>query len=163
MRAPRNETATAPSGIRHESRARVGRLPLVSIAFGPDASTRFLNVDLDLFSRSSLEALVDAFGKRVLCHYVGKEGRRFAAHLSLRVSGLGQSADSLLLRFAALVRSLPPPARGLWDRATVRQLNLGIQAAHQPPSFELPIKARTLAAVTALNAGIVVTIYSAGR
>jgi len=49
--------------------------------------TNFLNVDLDILSRSRLEPLVAAFGKNVSVHYVGAEGSRYGAHLSLYFPG----------------------------------------------------------------------------
>jgi hypothetical protein len=47
------------------------------------SETRFLNVDLDILSRSPLDALTDAFGTRVCVLHVGREGRHFSAHVEL--------------------------------------------------------------------------------
>ena len=45
------------------------------------AETTFLNVDLDLWSRTSLEPLVRALGASVVELFVGRDGGRHAAHL----------------------------------------------------------------------------------
>jgi hypothetical protein len=36
------------------------------------SATHFLNVDLDIYSRSDLQPLVDGFGRKVSVMYVGK-------------------------------------------------------------------------------------------
>lgn len=70
--------------------------------------SRFLNVDLDLWSRAPLEPLVRAFGDRVIVNHVGKDGpRRHRAHLMLSDSGYSDDCDRLLRRFADAVRQLP--------------------------------------------------------
>jgi hypothetical protein len=48
--------------------------------------TYFLNVDLDVFGRSSLEPLASALGPRVSQLYVGPHGNHYSAHFELRAS-----------------------------------------------------------------------------
>ena len=123
-----------------------------------EGETRFLNVDLDILSKARLEPLVEAFGKRVSVHYVGREGRRFGAHLALL--SYGQSADALMSALARLVKRLPPRARRLWNGAIAREFNIGIQAGLKPRSHELRIDEETLALVASLGGRIVVTTYA---
>ena len=44
----------------------------------------FLNVDLDIRSKSDLQPLVEAMGSRILDLYVGRENRLFKARLELK-------------------------------------------------------------------------------
>jgi hypothetical protein len=123
-----------------------------------EGETSFLNVDLDVWSRRPLEPLVEALGKRIIVHHVGREGRRHGAHVSF--SGFGQSADALTRALARLVEKLPEPARTLWDGATAREFNVGIQAGLTPFSHEIRITAETLEMVARLGGTVVVTTYA---
>ncbi|MGE5833979.1 MAG: hypothetical protein ACM4AI_05830 [Acidobacteriota bacterium] len=126
--------------------------------------TRFLNVDLDIWSASPLDSLVRAFGRTVVVLHAGSEGRRgYGAHLELARSGSAEDADRLIGSFVRLVTKLPRRARASWNRARRRDFNLGIQASANPHSYELPVEAETLAAVASVNARLVVTVYGANR
>src|SRR5262245_47215933 len=107
-----------------------------------EESTKFLNVDLDIWANRSLRPLVDALGRRVVVLFVGKEGRRYGAHLEL--SAALKDPNRILSRFVEHVHDLPRPARALWNGASVRAFNVGIQAATQPHSFELQLEPETL-------------------
>jgi hypothetical protein len=121
--------------------------------------TQFLNVDLDIYSRSHLEPLVEALKGRPFIHYVGREKGRYAAHISL--SSYGQTADALIRKLGRLIKKLPKPARALWNAATSREFNLGIQSGCRPQSYEINVSKSTVALVSELNASIVVTTYAA--
>ncbi|HYN09876.1 MAG TPA: hypothetical protein VES67_21005 [Vicinamibacterales bacterium] len=122
--------------------------------------TTLLNVDLDIWSRTPLEPLVAALGKRVYALHVGKEGRRYGAHLELARSGHSRGADGLIRDFVSLVRKLPPRSRALWNRAQARDFNVGVQAGVKPFSYELPVEPQTLHAAAGVNARVVLTVYA---
>jgi len=119
--------------------------------------TTFLNVDLDIQSRSPLDPLVKALGSSVLALYVGREGRRHVAHLELATQS--PSPDRLIRRLVALVQRLPRAERHLWFRAHHREFNIGIQAAASPFSYDLSLDAATVRAVATVDAGIGITVY----
>jgi hypothetical protein len=123
-------------------------------------TTNFLNVDLDIFSRSRLDPLVSAFGQKVSVLYVGRERRLYSAHLELAVHPKG--ADAAIRGLAALVHGLPSAKRKLWDAATRRDFNIGVEVADGAPPFEIELAARTIEIVTSLNARIVFTVYAPG-
>jgi len=124
----------------------------------PSPETKFVNVDLDVWSRTPLDGLVTAFGRKVVVLYVGKEGRQHGAHLEVGVSPL--DADRTIRRFVALVDSLPRSPRKIWDSARVRQFNVGIQAGASPPAYELRLQPATVEAVARIGAQIAVRIYA---
>jgi hypothetical protein len=124
-----------------------------------DDETRFLNVDVDVWSTFPLDTLVAAFGERVFVHYVGSEGKVFGAHFS--IPGGGRDADRLTQQLVALVVGLPKAARGLWNRAMVREFNVGIQAGIKPHSSELRLEGTTIAAVARVHGRLVITTYAA--
>jgi hypothetical protein len=123
-----------------------------------EGETSLLNVDLDVWSRRPLEPLVEALGKKILVHHVGREGRRHGAHVSL--SSERPSADALTRALARLVEKLPKAARKLWDGATAREFNVGVQAGLTPFSHEIRLTAETLEMVAQLGGTVVVTTYA---
>jgi hypothetical protein len=116
----------------------------------------FLNVDVDVLSRSPLEPLVNELGREVLGNYVGREGRRYGAHFSLYSP---KSADHAVRRLATIIGALPLPARRLWKGAQRRSFNLGFESGHHPHCLETMVSPEAVQAVAALGASIVVTIY----
>lgn len=122
--------------------------------------THFLNVDLDVFSRASLEPLAAAFGSTVLPLNVGRDGRRHRAHFELN-AGNRKSADALIAAMVALVKGLPKSARSVWNGAYRRDFNVGVQAGFKPRSYELSLTPETLKLVSSVNARVVLTIYAA--
>jgi hypothetical protein len=127
------------------------------IVYLRDAEGGFLNVDVDVFSRTPLDPLTAALGKQILVNYVGREGRRYSAHFSLYDP---RSADVAIRRLARLIMKLPTPARRLWDQASKRVFNVGFQSGLRPHSFESEISSAAVEAAVRLRASIAVTIYA---
>jgi len=125
-----------------------------------EQETRFLNVDVDVWSRSSLQAVVDALGTKVLVHHVGLEGKEYGAHFS-HARSYQKDVDTLTRQRAGLVRKLPPLARKAWEKARVRDFNVGIRGGTRPSSCEFAIKADTVKLVAEVGGRIVVTAYAA--
>lgn len=126
----------------------------------PDS--QFLNVDLDVYSRSDLRLLVNGFGKRVIALYVGRERRKYSAHLEL--AGFQRSsADSTMRAFCNLIRALPKTERELWNGAKTREFSVGVQAGQQPFACDFRIEAQTVKAVAELGGVIVLTVYGPER
>ena len=59
-----------------------------------------------------------------------------------------------------MIEALPKAERGMWNAAKVRDFNIGVQAATQPPSCEFAIAAETAQAASELGARIVSTVYA---
>ena len=140
----------------------VGGPKLPTLVFDEDR-THFLNVDLDVFSRTPLDPLVAAFGEKVFVLHVGKWRRRYSAHFELHGYSKNPSADVLIKRFVQLVKRLPKPARRLWNKAYAREFNIGIEAVTKSAVFELRLQPETLSDVAAVRGRVVVTVYAPER
>jgi hypothetical protein len=125
-----------------------------------DQGTEFLNVDLEIFSRTRLDPLVEAFGEKVFVLGVRQLGRLYFASVELNEAG---TPDKLIRRMVALVKKLPRPARSLWNRAKSRDFNIGIEAAARSTAFELRLESQTLEAVTTVDGRIIITVYAPER
>jgi hypothetical protein len=123
--------------------------------------TTFLNVDLDLWSRTPLEPLVHALGSSVIELFVGHDGRQHAARLEWARSS--QKPDVIIQRLVAAIERLPRPARRLWNHSRRREFNIGIQAAMRPHGFELRLDPATVQAVARVGASMGVTVYAPER
>jgi hypothetical protein len=128
-----------------------------------EEGTTFLNVDLEVISRTPLDPLVQAFGRNVDVLHVGPWGQRYGAHVEVAGSGCRGNADSLIRRLVTLVKALPRSARRLWDTAQSREFNVGIEAAAKSRTFELRLEPETLMAVAGVAGRIVITVYAPER
>jgi hypothetical protein len=124
----------------------------------PAATTHFLNVDLDLTSRKDLGPLVEALGAKVVLLHSGRKRGSYGASLELTELRY-RDADACIARFIHLVRRLPPSARRLWDGATARRFDVGIQAGAKGASFSTRIKAGTLRRVAEIGGELAITVY----
>ena len=124
--------------------------------------TSFLNVDLDVAGREDLAPLAKALHPAIFELYTGRGRSGFETHLELasRSSARLSDADATISGFVALLTTLPPGARRLWNRARRRDFNIGIQSGTQPYAFELFLRPETLQAVARLRARVVVTVYA---
>jgi len=121
-------------------------------------STRFLNVDLDLYSRSDLDPLVALFGKKVTVLYSGMNKRSYRAHLE--VAKLFKSADATIRAFCSLIETLPPAGREMWNNATILDFNIGVEAGFRPHATEFVLSAAAVLSAASLGARIVFTVYA---
>ena len=120
----------------------------------------FLNVDLEIGSRASLAALVAELAKRRDMHdlYVGRFGGLSRAHYEVYVSTRA-TADTTARALVRVVTRLSPAARRCWDRAQVRDFNIGIQAAPAANPLVAPLERATVAAIASVGGRVVVTVY----
>jgi len=130
----------------------------MSISNEANERTRFLNVDLDIYSKTNLKPLVTALGNEVLVLYSGREGRLWSAHLELPEQP--QNPEGAIRRLAALIPALPPAAQRLWYAATRREFNIGVQAGSRPHAREIKLAPGTIHKVASLEARLVVTVYA---
>ena len=122
------------------------------------ATTHFLNVDLDIYSKHDLQPLVERLGRKVIALYVGRDRGKYSAHLE--VAKNTKTADSTIRAFCALIEDLPKPERSLWNTATVRSFSIGIQAGTQPNPCDFTIRPGTVRAISDVGSQIVLTIYT---
>ena len=121
--------------------------------------THFLNVDLDIYSNRDLHPLVKRLGRKVIVLHLGRERGQFSAHLEQNIVR-GRTADSAIRAFCRLIEKLPPAERVLWNTAAVRSFSIGIQAGARPNPRDFTIRPKTVQAVSAVGADIVITIYA---
>ena len=119
--------------------------------------SRFLNVDLEVLSRTNPAPLVKALGKKVHVLYCAAYESGYLA--TFEMSFDRPSLERRLGYFCDLLETLPPPAARIWKQARRRTFDIGLQSGDSFPALALRIEAKTLARVTALGATIAITLY----
>lgn len=130
-----------------------------TIIYVKDDETAFLNVDVDVFSRSPLDPLAAALAKKMSLHYVGRVGRGlFQLHFAPYHP---RTASSAIRSIVQLIESLPTSPRRLWTTAEKRVFDAGFQGGIRPRCSEFDLDQQVVAAVVRVGGAIRITIYPA--
>ena len=88
----------------------------------------FLNVDLELESNTSLDAIAQAFGDRVHVLHNGPHGD-IPYLLALEVyAGDDEDPESIIEAFCDLIEELSPKGMAIWKKCTLRRFDIGIES-----------------------------------
>jgi hypothetical protein len=119
--------------------------------------TYFRNVDLEVRSMEDLTELVRALepGVTELSCMPLDEG--YLANVEL--ASQPTEADKAIRSFVGLIEQLPPRARDLWNRASVRDFSIGIEALPTPSTFEIVLPPEVLKLAADLRARITFVVY----
>ena len=143
--------------IRKKSPSESSRPSLAKYLSTLASPERFLNVDLEIFSRSELETLVTIWGNRVHTLYLGKE---FGFHkATLELAAQPKSPDAAILGFCKLIHSLSPRELACWDSAKARTFDIGIEVPDKGRTYWAPITAAAVHAAAEVGARIAISIY----
>jgi len=138
---------------------------------------QFLNVDLEIWSRTDLSSIAMALSPRALVLHAGKVRRKFL--VSVEVAKTTTSPERTMWALLRLVESLPPVARRRWKGADARIFNVGYEGGrpvllHERPAgsgrwyarrrsdaapYETSFSPELLRAVARVGGTITTTIY----
>jgi hypothetical protein len=123
----------------------------------------FLNVDLDIESKTSLAPLLREFGDRVSVMFSGRIGTRYC--LFLEIAGASRTGlEKTINGLCALIEGITPRSRKVWDQAHRKQFDIGYEArlASQRANH-FRVRTRTLRRIVNLGASLAVTFYRQDR
>jgi hypothetical protein len=115
----------------------------------------FLNVDLDVGSLESLAPLIEAL--EPIAHTL--ERPLGMASFELNKPSHPGDPGHMIFEFVRALNALPPPALELWQRASRRTFDVGIQSHRGPASDAYRLAPQLLTAVASVNAELTFTIY----
>jgi hypothetical protein len=118
----------------------------------------FMNVALEIFSKSDLKPVAEAFGSNVTVFYLGKEFGLFKAYF---YPGWPQSntPETGIFRYCKLIKKLPKKERKLWDSAKSRSFDLGFEGPKKGRYYWGAVGADAVHAAAEVGAQIAITIY----
>jgi hypothetical protein len=118
-----------------------------------------LNVDLEVHSGEDLSPLAAEFEARAcVLHFERSPGANFLV-VEREDEPSGPGLEATVTDLCNLVESLSPRARTLWDRADLRVLDAGFDAAPGSPLALFSIPSSILRRVVAIEARLAVTVY----
>ena len=120
----------------------------------------FLNVDLDIESRSRLDSLAADMGKRVFVLQSGPATNATRHLLRLECSRTHKGPDATIHTLCSAVEKLSPASRRIWDAAR-KEFNVGYELRSSERLSWFTLRPDTLLRVASLGASLTVTYYRA--
>ena len=121
----------------------------------------YLNVDLEIRSRTSLLPVVEALRPHLLVLHAGRVRGTFLA--SFQLPGVTRSPDVAIRRFAQALADLAPALQARCREARDRVFDIGLEWAVGSRAFPLALRGDTVKTIAQLNARVAVTLYPRPR
>ena len=118
---------------------------------------QFLNVDLEIESKQDIAQLVSDLGKSAMVLHYDKDETRQLARIEANVDVT--SPDSAINHLCELIESCSRNALKQWLSCTRRTFDIGFQSGKNPKCFNQALHADTLLRISAIGAGIEITLY----
>lgn len=125
----------------------------------------FLNVDVEVRSKTSLTPLREALGEKINLMYCGDEGE-LGFLLSFEIDEPDfvseREPDPIADRLCQVLEQLSAPARALWDSADDRVFDIGYEPQEDRRIGQPVLAPGTMRRIGELNARLAVSIYWRG-
>ncbi|ATC97425.1 MULTISPECIES: hypothetical protein [Pseudoalteromonas] len=118
---------------------------------------QFLNVDLEIESKQDIAQLVSDLGKSAMVLHYDKDETRQLARIEANIDVT--SPDSAINHLCELIESCSRNALKQWLSCTRRTFDIGFQSGQNPKCFNQALHADTLLRISAIGAGIEITLY----
>ena len=124
-----------------------------------DNTICYLNTDLDLTSTEDLAALAAAFdvGGAPSLHVTCEAEAHWHATFETTVQFVAPEPN--IAAMLAIVESLAPPLRSMWDGCSRREFNIGYDCGDEPWAFNQGLSVDLLRRMAAAGASLRVTLY----
>jgi len=118
---------------------------------------QFLNVDLELESKHDISVLVADLKKNAtVLHYDKDEYRQLTR---IEASGEISTPDKAINHLCELIESCSRNALKQWLSCSRRTFDIGFESGMSPKCFNQALHADTLLRISAIGAGMEITIY----
>ena len=118
---------------------------------------QFLNVDLEIESKQDIAQLVADLKKSAVVLHYDKDDTRQLARIEAKLDVT--TPDKAINHLCELVESCSRNALKQWLTCSRRTFDIGFQSGQSPKCFNQPLHADTLLRISALGAGIEITLY----
>ncbi|MDE3273700.1 MULTISPECIES: hypothetical protein [unclassified Pseudoalteromonas] len=118
---------------------------------------QFLNVDLEIESKQDIAQLVSDLSKSAVVLHYDKDDTRQLARIEASIDVT--TPDKMINHLCELVESCSRNALKQWLGCTKRTFDIGFQSGKNPKCFNQALHADTLLRISALGAGMEITLY----
>jgi hypothetical protein len=118
----------------------------------------FLNVDLEIVSRSKLDALEAAVSATAHALYCGPV-RKGIFLLSLECNVYPKDADAAISRLCAAIDRLGKSERRIWEQALERTFDVGYSLTDKALAVRVVLRPETLERIVAIGGTVAFTCY----
>lgn len=119
----------------------------------------FLNVDLDINSRSSLEPLLQELDERVAVLYSESKPRKHFAVIEVARLWRKPTADKTIAALCDLIENLSPKSRRIWKLSHQKIFNIGVELPANERATYSSISNDSLSKISSLGATLILTCY----
>lgn len=120
----------------------------------------FLNVDLEIHSRSSLDLLLSELTPRMyVLHSESKPNKHFA-NLEISRSWKNPSPDKTIAALCDVLENLSPKARKVWRKAHSKVFDIGLDIDPKATNLQQSLSNESLRRIGKLGATIAFTCYN---
>ena len=120
----------------------------------------YINVDLEVRSRTNLRPLADALSRRLVPLHVGGSRGNFLATFE---NGAGATKtgtpDLAIMRLVHAIDRLSPAIRSHWTKARDRVFDIGVAKANGSKVLQLGLRTATVEAIVRLKARVALSFY----
>ncbi len=122
----------------------------------------FLNVDLEIESKTDLASLAAALEPDAFALYCGPVPDGHLLNLELNTeSGIKEGPDERIHEFCGLIEALSPEGRQGWQSAFRRTFDVGFDATAEHMAARFSLRTDTLERIARLGATLTITVYKA--
>ncbi|HTL17158.1 MAG TPA: hypothetical protein VL793_07970 [Patescibacteria group bacterium] len=123
-------------------------------------TAQYLNVDLDIRSKSNLDSLLIEMGRKVAVMHCGPVGNRYL--LAVETAASHKDPDSSIHGLCDIIEEFSRSAREMWDDA-VKQFDVGFEWKPRERASNFSLRPDTLQRMAKLGATLTVTHYRHAR
>ncbi|WP_042150313.1 MULTISPECIES: hypothetical protein [unclassified Pseudoalteromonas] len=118
---------------------------------------QFLNVDLELESKNDISVLVGELAKKAIVLNYDKDDYRQSARIEADTDI--KTPDQAINHLCEQLESCSRNALKQWLTCSKRTFDIGFNSGTKPKCFNQAIKSDTLLRISAIDAGLEITIY----
>ena len=118
---------------------------------------QFLNVDLELESKHDISVLVSDLKKHAMVLHYDKDDYRQLARIE--ANGEVLNPDQVINHLCELIESCSKAALKQWLSCSRRTFDIGFNSGKTPKCYSQALHADTLLRISAIGAGIEITLY----
>jgi len=119
----------------------------------------YVNTDLELRSRSNINALAQYLSGHLSMLHNGREGRNFLATFEVHYSRHDDNADNVANQFCTIIESLPPKHRLAWNKCFSRHFDLGFHSGTGNRFAVAVLHAVTIQRLAKLKIAVAISVY----